>query len=247
MLCNYLTVALGMAFILFRANPRSPYLILAVLLINLAAIFTLTPGLGGFILSLCVLLYCTKIPNSLPRSSLIFVYLGLFIAISSVLISAYPPWDISSAIVNSDGSRTFYSLGPRALTWYDSFRTFLEYPFTGKGLGLGVASVYYQSASGRGAILTDAHNTWLNVAAQAGLLGLIAIIWLTVHFASKSVRLIRDKNPFSPLAAVFIGAFLAQGFIGSFENARHLWVLLGVLTAAGQLDRYGSNTGSGSE
>lgn len=247
MLCSYLTVALGMAFILFRANPSSPYLILVVLLISLAAIFTLTPGLGGFILSLCVLLYCMRIPNSLPRPSLILVYVGLFIAISSVLISAYPPWDISSAIVNSDGTRTFYSLGPRALTWYDAFRTFLEYPFTGKGLGLGVASVYYQSASGRGAILTDAHNTWLNVAAQGGLLGLIAIICLTVNFLAKSIRLIRDKSFMSPLGAVFIGAFLAQGFVGSFENARHLWVLLGLLVAGGHIMAKESDTGSRSE
>ena len=34
-----------------------------------------------------------------------------------------------------------------------------------------------------------------------------------------------------------MSAFVAQGFVGSFEDARHLWVLLGLFVAAEHFEK----------
>ena len=117
----------------------------------------------------------------------------------------------------------------RILTWISAFETFLHYPLTGRGLGLDAAAVFYTSVNGR-QFLFDAHQLWLNIAAQQGLAGLISIIFLTVWFFKRSLSLdVRGAPLKTALGIGFITAFVYQGLGGSFEDARHLWVLLGIL------------------
>jgi hypothetical protein len=114
------------------------------------------------------------------------------------------------------------------------------YPLIGKGVGANVAAVVFSVPGGQRTILTDAHNTWLNLGAQAGIAGFAAIIWLTFHFARTAARhilnQIEGREFTTAFGVAFLGAFVAQGSVGSFEDARHLWVLMGLFVAAARIE-----------
>jgi O-antigen ligase len=84
-------------------------------------------------------------------------------------------------------------------------------------------------------LLTDAHNFVLNVAAQAGLVGIIPLILICIAVVRYPLASIRSSGITAPLNVAlwiaFISAFLVQGLVGSFEDARHLWVLIGLIVA----------------
>ena len=80
----------------------------------------------------------------------------------------------------------------------------------------------------------EAHQMWLNFAAQTGIVGLGALSLLIVYVLRKCRDAIAGIVPNTVAVAAifaFIGAFLFQGLGGSFEDARHLWVLIGLCCA----------------
>jgi hypothetical protein len=83
--------------------------------------------------------------------------------------------------------------------------------------------------------LTDAHNVFLNVGAQSGLFAAAAIFALCIFV------LIPVFGPNGEvhlwLMAAFAASFIIQGLTGSFEDARHLWVLIGLIIAVGHFSR----------
>ena len=81
----------------------------------------------------------------------------------------------------------------------------------------------------------DAHNTFLNFAPQTGLVGLaamLAVIWLVVE----RVRGRRGGSDVDSiifgLSIAWISGFVMQGLVGAFEDARHLWIILGLILSA---------------
>jgi hypothetical protein len=58
---------------------------------------------------------------------------------------------------------------------------------------------------------------------------------LTVWFFRRSLPFDLENDPVrTALGLAFIGAFCFQGLIGSYEDARHLWVLLGLLASVAE-------------
>jgi len=130
----------------------------------------------------------------------------------------------------------------RVLVWQDTLRTVRQYPWFGKGTGMDVANTRYEVLSGMQQLLRDAHNSWLNVFGQTGILGL-AVFMLMLGYSIKRCRFsITDGGDHQyihiALSVAFVGAFLYQGLGASFEDARHLWVLVGLL---GAISSVGSN------
>jgi O-antigen ligase len=127
------------------------------------------------------------------------------------------------------------------LTWQGAWETFLNFPIFGKGIGLGVTAVQFLAPSGQMQLLTDAHNTWLSVAAQAGVMGLTSLLMLSIAIIYRGVPASDPTDALSPvrsaLLIAFISSFIIQGFVGSFEDARHLWVLVGLIIASSRLAR----------
>ena len=82
--------------------------------------------------------------------------------------------------------------------------------------------------------LTDAHNTFLSIAAHDGLFGLAAFCTLII-FVLRKPSLQTSGNPESVIhTAAWIGlvqALLYQGIAGSWEHTRHIWVLIGLVAA----------------
>jgi putative inorganic carbon (hco3(-)) transporter len=89
--------------------------------------------------------------------------------------------------------------------------------------------------------LTDAHNVWLNVAAQTGVFGLLAISLIIYYLTRRTFPLNFDRNEESiyriGFGLAFFGAFVYQGVGGSYEDARHLWVLVGFFLIARRLEK----------
>jgi O-antigen ligase len=84
-------------------------------------------------------------------------------------------------------------------------------------------------------LLTDAHNSFLSVAAQNGIIGLAAFLFLVGLLLRRWIRELRTTSFTSILALVglaFLCSFVYQGLTGSYEDARHLWVLIGIFVAA---------------
>jgi len=95
----------------------------------------------------------------------------------------------------------------------------------GIGLGQSAASLDYFAPDGAWQHLTDAHNIALSLGAQGGLIavaafvGLVALTW-------------RRARHVAALSATSIGLLLAVAYLGiggSFEDARVLWVFMGLL------------------
>jgi len=243
MLCNYLTVGFLLTLAAHKAGWIGQKTSVAMGTVHcLSAVFTVTPGLGGFLFAAAAWIGVIQLEKKRKGLRRIFITTGLAAAVASVAVSAFSIWPIQTSpyVFSFFGMR--FDPTQRMLTWQGAWETFLTFPIFGKGISLGVANVRFLAPSGQMQILTDAHNTWLSVAAQAGVLGLSALIALTIaiilrartsHLASDTLSPIR-----SALVIAFISSFIVQGFVGSFEDARHLWVLIGLIIAASRLTRF---------
>lgn len=224
MLCNYLVVAVCLLLAAIRLEwikPRAGYALL--LLLALASVFTVSPGLGG--LALAVGLWCGWLwRDEAPGRAALALGVGIFGAMAM----------LAATLVNL--AAPFEQASVRWLIWQEAWATFLQHPWRGVGLAQDVVGVEFLSPSGDLQWLTDAHNMWLNLAGQAGLPAMLAM-------AMVCYLLLRGPWPRSATSTsetdvlhiacgiAFVGAFLYQGMAGSFEDARQMWVLMGMLAA----------------
>lgn len=232
LLCNYMSVSLLLLFAARRMDwIGAPAFAVLTAMFAVTLAFTLTPGLGGAILGVAVwmaLALAADGRRALPR---LLAAGGVAAALAFTAAAAFNPGQ--APVLFTLGG---IAIGPgaRALTWAGAFDTFLQYPLFGKGLGLGVAEVYFPAPSGERLLLTDAHNAALSVAAQAGIAGAAALVWLCVAIVRRTLpfQLTPERTLITTLGIAFIAAFIVQGLVGSFENARHLWLLIGLIMAA---------------
>ena len=242
MLCNYLSVSLLILFASIKLKwINSVFSLILLILLSIACVFTLSPSLGGIILSSGLWLWLSFREKGNFNFARLSLMGGIFFALLFFL----------SAVVTPIPSETspFYLKVPliekrldpssRVLAWETSLQTLSENPFFGKGVGTDVAHAKYLNPSGRLETLLDAHQMWLNVAGQTGISGLFALCFLCVFlfrranvFSFASQKLILQ----TALGIAFLSAFLYQGLTGSYEDARHLWVLIGLLASISEND-----------
>lgn len=245
MACNYLTVSLAL---LFLASARGcigivPFrLMLAGIVI--AALSTVSPGLGGIALLAGWWLWMTHRTGS-PWLGRLGLAAGLSIAVLFVLAQALTPVAHSTAPfqLQLPGEIAIYPAG-RFLTWSAAWEQFVRHPLLGVGLGIDPVAVRFAAPAGE-QLLTDAHNVFLSIAAQCGVVGLVGLAALIAYPAARTVsaqKIGRQAAPVLLLGAAFLDGFVYQGIGGSFEDTRHLWVLLGLLIAA---DRIGVSRADG--
>ena len=112
-------------------------------------------------------------------------------------------------------------------------QTVLTNPWLGVGVGQAVVEVFHLSPDGGLEKVTDAHNLLLNVAGQAGVFAALALAGLPVHLAWKPTAPGSEPSQTLRLALLLalLGAWGFQGLTGSLEDARHLWLMLGLLAA----------------
>lgn len=239
MLCNYLNISLMLTFLAGKLKwIKHVWILFLHFGIWFTACLTISPGLGGLFLSLGFWFGSIFYFERKKRSAICLLSLGILAGIlffGSSLIS------VDTANTNQDFKIPFIEQkvepSVRVLVWENVINNISYYPFLGKGTGLTVAGVQYVTLSGEPQYLTDAHNVWLNIFGQLGIFGLAAFAALTCFLLKKCRFYLTEVNEktFSLLAlsCAFLGAFLYQSLNGSYEDARHLWVLFGVLAAVG--------------
>jgi O-antigen ligase len=116
----------------------------------------------------------------------------------------------------------------------------LDHLLFGRGYGATAVAVSYLDPSGRLQQLTDAHNMFLNLAVQCGGIGLAALIALVVHMARRTGPLRMSSNAAGVVRLAaglgLLNGLVYQGLGGSFEDARHLWFLFGLLLARSRIE-----------
>lgn len=237
MFCNYLTVSVMMLFVAGRSGWMGRSAVFAATGLHLiAAAFTITPGLGGLLFAVSAWFALAAKAEGRKSASALWLSAGVAAAAAFLVVSLFTlrPIETAPYSLNVLGTEVFPT--QRLLTWQGAAATALEYPVFGKGLGLGVARVEFLAPSGQRQMLTDAHNTWLNVAGSTGLAGLTAILLITIVPVRRLWPLKFGGDPMSVIRAglgiAFVSSFIIQGMVGSFENARHLWLLIGLMLAA---------------
>lgn len=221
MFANFILVAVCLAVGLRREGKIGLRTFVALLLVlGFGVVPALTPGLAGIPLVLGLAAWWSWRGHA-PTRARVALAVGLLPAITMLVIasrSLLSPMDVPSQ---------------RWLIWSDALVTFQANPWRGVGLGQEVVGVRYLDPSGGHQWLTDAHNIWLNLAGQGGLPMTIAFAALCAWLCRCGLRAARGGDAFvsGALLAVVV-AVLYDGLTGSFEDARHLWVLFGVLAGA---------------
>lgn len=202
MLCNYLVVAAALAWY------RSYRLLLAGIVD--ASLFTFSPGLGG--MALVLGLSARRFRGAAA--------LGITLALLSLAAILVSPVALLKSNLEPSG---------RVLTWTGALKDWAAHPLTGTGPGATTIDVHHRAPSGATLYLSDAHNVWLSVASQTGILGLAALLGLIL----RSVRKAPSRLPGlrDALKVALVGAWLIHGLSGSLEDSRYLWVLVGMLAA----------------
>ena len=240
MLCNYLTVSLMILLVSRHLGwiGRAPFwLLLAGILVT--AVFSLTPGLGGIFLAIGVWLNVRE-QDKAPAIAVASLVAGGAAALLFVLAAVVTPILHPTApfIVHVPGLEQPLAPSVRLMTWMDAAARFMQHPLLGIGIGSDAVAVRYIDPSGNTHQLTDAHNVFLNFAVQCGLLGLAAMIVLIAQVARMTApfRLEGSNAVRLGLGLAWLNAFAYQGITGSYEDARHLWLLLGLLLAGIKLE-----------
>ncbi len=239
MLCNYLTVGLFAALAFRRAERLNTAVFVSLLSLFLVAIlFTLTPGIGGVLAGLGLWTYLCARSAGLGRKLALAGAIAFVVALAAV--SSITPFGTAGPVYFSMGG---YDIRPtaRMLAWQQAWATFAGDPLFGRGVGLPVVNLPYQLPAGGWSLITDAHNVALNVAAQTGLLGIAALASLVYAVMRRSSWLTTDCSGIGALrismSVALVSCLLIQGIAGSFENARHVWVLIGLIVAADRITR----------
>lgn len=241
--CNYLTVSMAL-LLAARKNGWVSKWPFALLMggILLAATVTLSPGLGGIALALGIWPWLL-LRNQHPGVARLFLTAGVSAASLAIVAMSVTPIIHSTAPFVIRVPMLDVALAPsgRLLVWVDAIRNFAADPFLGRGIGADAALVRYLDPSGNIQELTDAHNMFLNVAVQCGIVGLAALVCLLAHAIRRTLPL---RLPQSPAGVIRLGAGLGllnglvyQGLGGSFEDARHLWLVFGLLLASDRIEK----------
>ena len=248
MLCNYLIVSLMLALVMrslgWLTPSRSRWLLAGTWITGL---FTASAGIGGLLLGAGSWRWLRG-GASRPGIPDRLVFGGSLAAAAIYLVATtvVPFPGLRDTGFAVPAANLTLQAAPRVPVWQAAYRTFAEHPLVGQGLGTDVAIVDWVSPAGYTLHLRDAHNVWLSLAGQGGLLATIAFAFLVAWLCRSVWPLRRGPDRSSLVGTGFglalIGALLYHGLSGAFEDARHLWVLMGLIVCVDEgLDRTGAD------
>ena len=232
-----------------------------VLLLILTALMTtcllITYSRGawlGFLIAIC-LVFWYLIKNFALKTKLLCLTSGiclLFIFLFSPQpiqsrIEAFHNWKLGQTVGQRIKSSWHGGKNPlqfRFNLWKEALRITRDYPLTGCGLNTySIVVRNYKSFEG-GAIYP--HNSYLQMAAETGLLGLGSFLWVLFVFFRKGFRFVNNKR--NPLVLGLISgimAFLIQSFFDtnlySLQLVVLFWFMMGLAMAVIKIE--GENTG----
>lgn len=232
MMANYLALALMLVMLGVRLgwlDRRLGWVLGGSIVIT--ALFALTPGFGGLLLMIGLWLWHRNRGTVIGKGALAA---GLAAGLLEIPVAAVTPIIYRTApfLIHAPGLAQPLAPAVRLLCWIDAARTFAGHPLVGVGIGVDPVHVPYVNPVGIFTIVTDAHSMPLSIAAQAGMVGLAGIATIIWYAWRHTVR---GGEVVFGLGAAFLTCLVVQGFVGSFEDARHIWLCYGLLLAAMRL------------
>jgi O-antigen ligase len=203
----------------------------------LTALLSLSPGIGGLFLARGLWEWQRRGDDPrrrLAAAAALTVGIGVAVAFFlAILVEPSPRGDGSGMTVMG----RHVEASPRLRLWRKSFQQIAEHPVIGAGVGTSLEPLEYATASGQVQRLTDPHNVWLSVSVQSGLVGLASFVMLVAYvwWCARPLPSDASRTGLTKLAlrGAFVSVLLYQGLSGSFEDARHVWVLMGLMVCVG--------------
>lgn len=211
--------------------------------IFIGIVLTFSRGVAvGFILMLLIM----TVMKYLKISQLVFILVGIFL-----LFQLFPQYSVRlsslqsiSGIAEEDGSGisgTDVSTQARIGEMLAAWLVFLDYPYI--GVGPGMFNFYYPEYADRVGLrlhtgTRSAHNLFLGIAADHGLIGIILFLTLVIVALRNLVKVrsqaIKEAPDVAYMASglfLAIISYLATGLFLSFAFERYFWVILGLAGA----------------
>jgi O-antigen ligase len=164
---------------------------------------------------------------------------GIFLCVVGVVaqMARGTQWSILVTLRGPDGAAT--GLQDRLWMWQAAWKMIQAHPWLGVGLNTFMANYRTYWVGGEW-MPRYAHNCYLQVAAETGLIGLAAFLWLLWSMVARWYQAIQRSDPQAPTRMRLIGVsvglivFLAQSAIDTnFYALRHaalFWTLAGLST-----------------
>ncbi|MDR0453410.1 MAG: O-antigen ligase family protein [Deferribacteraceae bacterium] len=232
-----LVTALGICALLLRfyRSKRERNIYIAMTLLSFAGL--IASGTRGAMIALMAgivaLLICVFRARGILLSALVCAVAVLLVYIIPDLRTRFA----ESLSFARWGDHTT-SLGWRFVLWEESWRVFRENPLT--GVGFGNLAEYYlkplKTLHEDGMSVAHAHNNFLQILAEHGILGFAAVSLLYIKLAFDQLKGIIAKNRFAIAGFVLLTVSVSEGIteysLFNSELCMMFWLLCGGLMAA---------------
>jgi O-antigen ligase len=216
-----LALSLPMAWYLATSHPRPAvrWVCRVYIPIGLLAI-ALTGSRGGMIASMVALLVIPLTISNLSPGKLVLAIAML--AISGALAVSYVPDKVVDRLATTGASVEDMSLGGRFRLWKAGMHAFTERPIMGYG-----TSAFKQAINPElGALTQVAHNSYLSVLVEEGIVGLMLYLSMMLSVALAVFSLPRLERRF---ALVLFTTLTVAMLPLSWEDQKPVWIVLAVL------------------
>lgn len=188
----------------------------------------------------------TEIENQANSFRSLFIRYGAVLAISaSILLGVF--WlgadSILNRIVQGQGADTTQQAGffnNRGWIWRDAAAMFRAHPFIGVGLGAFETAFPIYSLNDGSLTVSAAHNDYLQVLAEGGLLGGALMVWFIVIVLRLLTKALQSHDAQMQALALGSGAGMVGMFVHSFfdfnlQLPSHAWLFLTLVAVVSRL------------
>jgi putative inorganic carbon (HCO3(-)) transporter len=173
----------------------------------------------------------------LKRDRKAFIFLSLSLAIAAILAFIFLSYEYNNRLFSQDRAT---SMSWRVTVWQDAFEMIGDRPFLGHGPNtfMDIFEFYRHRTIGDP---TYAHNCFLQIAVETGLLGLGLFLLIFAKIFSGVIKYIREENNILA-AGLFAGSigFLFQSFFDthlySLQLSALFWVMTGLLVSVSKIN-----------
>ncbi|MGI5858146.1 MAG: O-antigen ligase family protein [Tepidanaerobacteraceae bacterium] len=170
-----------------------------------------------------------------------------------VVLAILAPMFLPSVVTNriaSIGSLEDSSNAYRVTIWIAALRMTKDYWLNGVGLGLVAFSRVYRDYMIAGASAVHAHNLYLQVGLEMGIIGLFALLWMVFRGFSESLNCIENNHRLSFISAGIVAALAGHLFHGIFDYVWYsprivmaFWMYFGMMSAIANDNAVNTMTG----
>jgi O-antigen ligase len=220
-----MTLALGIPMAWYLSmnyhRPLLRWICRAYFPIGLLAI-ALSGSRGGLVASLVALMI---VPLSMTNLSPGKLAAGIsMLAVSGFLAATYVPETIVERLATTGQTVEDRSLGGRFRLWVVGFEAFLQRPL----LGYGISSFKPVAARRLGTTSQVAHNSYLSVLVELGLLGLVLFCWILF---SVFMVILPLPPPDRRFGLVLLVTLLVVLLPLTWEDRKPVWIILSALVS----------------